>query len=65
MGEAAEPVDTRNKFLVTSMRGQIGFMSPVPRIISEDDALLLAAYLVAMVADQGRWEKVLAAVENC
>jgi hypothetical protein len=57
-------IDTFNKFLVCAGGVGIVFLKPVPQELSEDDALLLAAYLVSMVADSDKWERVLTAVEN-
>lgn len=61
-----DEIDTTNKFLVSSggADGSIVFLRPLPQRLSQDDALLLAAYLVAMVADSDKWEAVLTAVEN-
>lgn len=57
-------IDTTNKFLVSKSDGGFVFLRPLPQRMSDDDALLLAAYLVAMVADSDKWEAVLTAVEN-
>lgn len=57
-------VDTTNKFVVSSSNDDIVFLRPVPQRLSKDDALLLAAYIVALVADSDQWEAVLTAVEN-
>lgn len=57
-------IDTTNKFLVASQGDDFVFLRPVPQKLSKDDALLLAAYLVAMTADDARWDRVLTAVSN-
>ena len=57
-------IDTTNRFLVSMAGRDIVFLRPLPQRLSEDDALLLAAYLVAMIADSDKWEAVLTAVEN-
>lgn len=64
-GNPDEPdeIDTSNKFLVRAAGDKIAFLKPLPMVISQDDALLLAAYIVAIVADQDKWERVLTAVE--
>lgn len=61
-----EGIDTFNKFMVGSMAGQVTLLRGIPPGgLTKQDALLLAAYLVAM-ADPGReeFDKVLAAVLN-
>ena len=60
----ADEIDTTNKFFVASDGRGIVFLRPLPQRLGHDDALLLAAYLVAMVADSDRWERVLKAVES-
>lgn len=59
-----DEIDTTNKFLVGVMGDGIVFLRPVPRTLTRDDALLLAAYLVAMVCDDARWDAVRKAVES-
>jgi hypothetical protein len=60
------PIDTFNKFFVCSGRDDgVGFLKPVPSMLTRDDALLLAAYLVAMADPcQDQWPAVLEAVHN-
>ena len=60
----ASEIDTTNKFLVSSGGDDIVFLRPLPQRLNYDDALLLAAYIVAMVADSDRWEATLTAVES-
>lgn len=56
--------DPFNKFgLGSNGTGGVVFLAPVPRILSEDDALLLAAWLVAIVGEHERFTRILAAVE--
>ncbi|OLE54191.1 MAG: hypothetical protein AUG51_09370 [Acidobacteria bacterium 13_1_20CM_3_53_8] len=58
-------IDPFNKFIVSSSgNGDIVFLRPLPRRLTEDDALLLAAWIVALVADSNKWEAVLQAVES-
>lgn len=67
MGEGLMPdieIDTFNKFLVAAQGDAMVFLRPVPQRLTHQDALLLAAYLVAMVGDDEQWLKTLAAVEN-
>lgn len=63
------PIETFNKFLVaggTSPNGQhqLLFLRPLPATLSDQDALLLAAYLVSMVGDDDLWARTLEAVQN-
>jgi hypothetical protein len=54
-----------NKYLVTlDGRGNIAFLQPLPTCMSKDDALLLAAYIVAIAGDAEKWQAVLSAVES-
>lgn len=57
-------VDTTNKFLVGAQGNVLVFMKPVPQRISNEDALLLAAYLVSMVGDDDLWNETLKAVQE-
>lgn len=57
-------IDTTNKFMVASQGGNFVFLKPLPRTMSEDDALNLAAYLVAMTGDTEKWQRMLDAVCN-
>lgn len=59
-----DKIDTTNKFLVAGSGNDIVFLRPVPSRISHQDALLLAAYLVAMAGDDEQWERTLKAVQN-
>lgn len=63
-----DDVDTTNKFFVGATGNgfviQGARMGMLSGIISTDDALVLAAYLVTMSADPKRWEQVLEAVKN-
>jgi len=60
-------IDTANRFLIGVLGPDVVFMKPVPQRLSADDALLLAAHLVAMAEVQRpthRFEDVLKAVQN-
>jgi hypothetical protein len=57
-----QPIDTTNKFLVASQGDDIVFLRPLPQRISTADALVLAAYIVAMNGDEDEWLKVYNAV---
>lgn len=57
-------IDTFNKFFVGMQGDDLHFLKPVPLRISKPDALLLAAYLVAMGDDNGEFPVYLAAVRN-
>lgn len=62
-------IDTCNKFGVGTLGDDIVILLPVPRQLTRADALLLAAWLVALVGDVGQegeltFEDVLTAVEN-
>lgn len=59
-----DEIDTTNKFLVAGSGKDIVFLRPVPMRISHQDALLLAAYLVAMADADDNWERTLSAVQN-
>jgi hypothetical protein len=39
------------------------FLMP-PKVLSEHDALVLAAYIVAMAGDEEKWQRILEAVQN-
>lgn len=56
--------DTRNRFLVGGGALKIIFVKPVPREITKDDALNLAAWLVALADDDGKFQPLLEAVQN-
>jgi hypothetical protein len=59
-----DEIDTTNKFLVGVQGDCIVFLRPVPRSIPKEDALLLAAYIVALVGDGIGWDVLLSAVQN-
>lgn len=65
MSDANKPIETRNKFMVSLQGDRVLVMNPPRGPISHDDALLLAAYLVAL-AFQGEhtFEEVREAVES-
>lgn len=58
-----EPIDTTNRFLVGVQGEQIAILK-LGRSMSKDDALNLAAYLVALADDDGTFPSILAAVQN-
>lgn len=67
MADDKPPVDTMNKFLVSRAGGDPGdfvFLRPIPQRISQADAYLLAAFLVAMSDDDDEFKRVLQAVCN-
>lgn len=58
------PIDTMNKFLVGARGDKIVIGAPTSAL-TQDDARLLAAYLVALTADgRDKFLEVLTAVEN-
>ncbi len=60
---AKEEIDTINKFVVTIHGNHhVKIMTPPKGAISKADALLLAAWLVALADDHDRFPDVLAAV---
>lgn len=62
--EKTAEIETFNRFFVGLAGDRICFLRQIPSVISKDDALLLAAYLVSMVGDDERWQQVLTAVQN-
>ncbi len=57
-------IDTMNKFMVASQGDKLVLLNPPRGHISKDDALLLAAYLVAMADGHDRFTRVYDAVCN-
>jgi hypothetical protein len=57
-------IDTFNKFFVGMQGDDLHFLKPVPIRISKPDALLLAAYLVAMADDNDEFANYLEAVQS-
>ena len=58
-------IDTANKFLVAHQGEKLIIMNPPRGPISDDDALLLAAYLVSMAcAPTHEFDAVLEAVQS-
>lgn len=58
-------IDTVNKFLVSSVGDNVAIMNPPRGRLSRSDALLLAAWLVALAPDDGTeptFQQVLTAV---
>ncbi len=65
IGELKPKIDTSNKWGVSSQRGKLGLLFPqFTASMSNDDALLLAAWLVSMVGDDDRWKEMLEAVQS-
>lgn len=59
-----ETINTTNKFMVGAQGDQI-LITMLPRgPIGKEDALVLAAWLVVLADREGRFQKVLAAVQN-
>lgn len=57
-------VDTTNKFIVAAnSRGIIIMHTPIG-VLTKEDALNLAAYLVAISGDEERFKEVLEAIKN-
>jgi hypothetical protein len=62
---ADEPVDTRNKFWVgVGGQDEIVLLNPPPERFSREDALNLAAWIVALADRGGRFAEVLQAVRE-
>ncbi len=67
MSDDDRPVDSVNRFLVGPLAGSQIMIQGLPTLrprLTHDQALNLAAWLVAMVGDLARFEKILAAVER-
>lgn len=58
-------IDTSNKCFVGVHGDNLTIMRPPQGLISKPDALLLAAWLVALADDDGQFPAVLEAVQNC
>lgn len=58
------PIDTMNKFMVGIQGNEVVMLLPPPPRLSPDDAMLLAAYLVALAEHKAEhsFESVLEAV---
>jgi len=65
-GELRHLTDTANKFMVGMQGDKIVIMLAYKLTagISHEEALNLAAYLVALICDKKRFEEVLKAIEN-
>jgi len=59
-----DAIDTANVFLVASRGTGFVIMNPPTTIITADEALNLAATLVALVGDRERFDRVLKAIES-
>lgn len=61
--DVAPAPDTTNRFLLgVTVGGKIGPLKPIRWPLDSDDALNLAAWLVAMTAEHERFDKLLLAV---
>jgi hypothetical protein len=57
-------IDTTNKFLVGVLGDKVVVMAPPVKPINRQDALLLAAYLVAFSDENDEFQNYLLAVRN-
>ncbi len=59
-------IETMNKYLVASVKGGVIIGNPSRAVLTPDDALLLAAWLVAIADGEGthKFEDVLNAVQS-
>jgi hypothetical protein len=60
-------IDTFNKFMVSVQGDRLVLMLPIPPRLTVDDALILAAWIVAIAPAMHpthKWEDVLSAVRN-
>lgn len=57
-------MDTENKFMVSMRGSQIAFIRGIPATMSKDDALLFAAWIVALADDGEKFNKVLVEVQG-
>jgi hypothetical protein len=58
-------IDTANEFMVACQGDKVVIMNPPRGLLSQDEALVLAAWLVALsFAERSRFDEVLNAVEN-
>jgi hypothetical protein len=61
----AAPIDTINKFGVAMMGDRITFLITPPRVLIREDALLFAAWIVALADFDGdRFQHILNAVND-
>lgn len=57
-------VDTTNDFFVGVQGNRVVIMRPVPNLLTKEQALRLAAWLVALADDDCEFPAVLKAVQN-
>ena len=57
-------MDTENKWMVGVRGSQIAFMRGIPATMSKDDALLFAAWIVALADDGEKFDKILTDVQG-
>lgn len=53
-------IDTFNKFAIGVRGSQVAFPVGLPATMSKDDALVLAAWIVAMADDGAKFDQILA-----
>jgi len=63
MNDERPPIDTENRWFIGRQAGDLVILRP-PHRLTKDEALVLAAHLVAMVHDDERWQEILAAVQS-
>jgi hypothetical protein len=56
-------MDTENKYMVGVRGSQIAFVRGIPATMPKDEALLFAAWIVALADDGEKFNKVLAEVQ--
>ena len=57
-------VDTMNKFAVGTRASKITFPVGIPATMSKDDALVFAAWIVALANEGDQFERILSEVEG-
>lgn len=63
--DEAPEIDTFNKFMIGVQGDDVVFsLQPLPRRLSKADALIAAAYLVALADDDERFDAILKAVRE-
>jgi len=58
MNEETKDLEVFNKFCITFGNRRINILNPPFGPMSEDDALILAAWLVAVAGDKERFEEI-------
>lgn len=57
-------MDTENKYMVSSRNSQVAFIRGIPATMTKDDALLFAAWIVAIADDGEKFGKILEEVQG-